>query len=406
MLNTNPIFHCKKYLTSKNQEYINEKNPLIAIIAPPLDTVPSPSGNAIYTLVEQIAANSSYSIIVFSIKPETEILNSTINNQIVYLPRPPKSVLMQKLLGYSLTKKVFGFYNIHYQSYYNLCYKMCTKLGIRIVMQQERIDLLGKNYGFNGRIILHVHAVTNELHWKKINSKVVKAVFVSHKSMNLDNLGYKKYKKQMPGIVIYNGINLKNYETALVKESEINKDIKFLYVGRLNESKGILELMKALNELEAPNVKLNIIGDIKFLTNPLFIQEFYYLLHSNSNIEFIGIKSQSEIDYYYNQSDFLICPSIGSEGLPKVVMEAVVMGKPVIASNRGGITELVTDRINGVIIKDPVNYSTIKDSLVYAIFNKKSLQEHASFIKEEMREKYSLQTMIKNIDLLFTRYLK
>ena len=70
---------------------------------------------------------------------------------------------------------------------------------------------------------------------------------------------------------------------------------------------------------------------------------------------------------YYKLSDFIVLTSIGPEGLPKVVTEALAMGIPVIASDRGGTWELLREGKNGWKISDPVTPDTILTAFYKAL---------------------------------------
>jgi glycosyltransferase involved in cell wall biosynthesis len=91
--------------------------------------------------------------------------------------------------------------------------------------------------------------------------------------------------------------------------------------------------------------------------------------------------------------------------LPKVITEALVMGKPVIASDRGGITELVTDGKNGVIIEEPVSPETIAKAIAKAVKNRESLTKNAEENIDLNRERFSSEAMAKQFDALFSRFI-
>lgn len=69
-----------------------------------------------------------------------------------------------------------------------------------------------------------------------------------------------------------------------------------------------------------------------------------------SSMLFVGNKPHSEIPYWLNASDILVVPSL-SEGRPNVILEAMASEVPVVATNTGGIPELVEDGKNGFLVK-------------------------------------------------------
>ena len=388
-------------LTSENLKFIKNHQPQIAIIAPPLDSIPTPSGNAVYTLVEQIAQFSSKPLLVFSIKPSKSGFKSSIDEQIIYYPKKIKEGIIQRVLGYRITKRIFGHFNLHYYPYFKYCYKICTRIGIKLVLQEESIEILNCGYGFNGNIIIHVHQLTNQQSWKGIIANVCEVVFVSRTSMERHNKGHERF----PARVIYNGIDLGLFKINRPETLREKSIISFLYVGRLNFQKGVLSLINAFSGIPNQSIQLIIIGNPEILPEPKFLEEFYNLMRKDNRISFEGPKAQHQLPQFYIEADFVVCPSIGQEGLPKVVSESLVMGTPVIASDRGGVKELIVNDFNGLIIDEPVSELTIREKLICAIENTDQLCRNALDDAEKVRKKLSLGKMVEEFDELFSQHI-
>lgn len=106
--------------------------------------------------------------------------------------------------------------------------------------------------------------------------------------------------------------------------------IRFGFIGRVIPVKGINVLLKAFKEL--PNEVLHIYGNIgdtqkRFLTMP--------------NVKFMGGYNNADINKILDSIDVLIVPSIWLENSPLVIQEAFLSGVAVIASNIGGMKELI-----------------------------------------------------------------
>ena len=72
-------------------------------------------------------------------------------------------------------------------------------------------------------------------------------------------------------------------------------------------------------------------------------------------VRFAGVISDDALNQYYASCSFLVLPAVidekgDTEGLGVVLLEAMSCGKPVIASNVGGITDIVVDRKNGFLV--------------------------------------------------------
>lgn len=120
---------------------------------------------------------------------------------------------------------------------------------------------------------------------------------------------------------------------------EKNKQLHYLYVGRLTEEKGVLILLQAFAKNKQP---LIIVG-----TGPL--QETVKLYASQyKHITFLGEQSLDKIYTLLNDTIALIFPSVWYETFGMVVIEAFSKGVPVITSNLGNMKYLVTHKHNGL----------------------------------------------------------
>ncbi|NMC51692.1 glycosyltransferase family 4 protein [Candidatus Kuenenbacteria bacterium] len=121
----------------------------------------------------------------------------------------------------------------------------------------------------------------------------------------------------------------------------LNKKLKspdkvtFLYIGQIESHKGILFLIQTLNELLVTSYELLILGSGSQL------ESAKDLAKSNSQIKFLGYQPKEKIQEYLKQADYTIVPSLCYEASPTVIFESLAVGVPVIASNLGGIPELI-----------------------------------------------------------------
>lgn len=87
-------------------------------------------------------------------------------------------------------------------------------------------------------------------------------------------------------------------------------------------------------------------------------------LHLSSNVVFAGNVPDEQLPLYYAASDALVLPSKDmSEGFGLTLLEANATGKPVIASNVGGIPSVIQDGHNGLLVP-PKNPSSLADTIL------------------------------------------
>jgi len=121
----------------------------------------------------------------------------------------------------------------------------------------------------------------------------------------------------------------------------VKNTLNLLYVGQIEKHKGILLLINAVKNLE--NISLDIIGAGSQT------DKIKQMAEGCKNIKIHGFIKHNLLNTFFAQTDFLIVPSICYENAPTVIYESFSNGVPVIASNIGGIPELVKNRYNGYI---------------------------------------------------------
>lgn len=114
--------------------------------------------------------------------------------------------------------------------------------------------------------------------------------------------------------------------------------INFGFMGRIIPTKGIRVLTEAFKNIDS---NLSIYGYVG--SQKRFLKQ--------KNIDFKGAYDNNNINQVLAGMDVLIVPSIWLENSPLVIQEAFLAGIPVIASNIGGMKELVTDGINGFLFE-------------------------------------------------------
>ena len=142
-------------------------------------------------------------------------------------------------------------------------------------------------------------------------------------------------------------------------------DNYILYFGRISKEKGIMTLLKAMKEL--PNINLKIVGNGPELEE----YKMYSSKNALSNVTFLGPIWGEELEPIIEKSEFVILPSEWYDPSPYVVLQSFAYGKPVIASNIGGLKDLIINNENGLLF-EPGNSKELSET-IKNLFPKKKL---------------------------------
>jgi len=168
-------------------------------------------------------------------------------------------------------------------------------------------------------------------------------LFPSQATLNL----YNNYKIKDTFKVMKQGITTSNIQVA----SQAKQDGKFyiLHVGSIEPRKGQDVLVECI--LNLPN-KFSNIFEFYFIGR-IHVPEFYKKMKdsigSHRNVHIKGDVTEEELFRFYKMADVFVCTS-RDEALPITILEAMSQGKAIISSNVGGISEIIDDNINGILV--------------------------------------------------------
>jgi glycosyltransferase involved in cell wall biosynthesis len=114
-----------------------------------------------------------------------------------------------------------------------------------------------------------------------------------------------------------------------------------LFVGRLVKVKGLQYLIEAMRD--CPAEQLLIVGDGPERA------ALHQAATGMSNVSFAGGVTPNRVDAYLSRAKVLVVPSV-NEGLPNVILEAMARGIPIVASNGGGIPDIVKPDETGFLV--------------------------------------------------------
>jgi len=116
-----------------------------------------------------------------------------------------------------------------------------------------------------------------------------------------------------------------------------------IWVGRMSHEKGLGSLLRAVAACEAP-LRLRLVGDGPEETG---LRELAGRLELGEKVEWLGRRSREEIPVLLAESDGSVLPSEWYENAPLSLLESLALGRPVIASEIGGIPDMLRDGETG-----------------------------------------------------------
>lgn len=216
-----------------------------------------------------------------------------------------------------------------------------------------------------------------------------------------------KVKKEKM-LLLYNDIDIERFGSSgkieklnMREKLKINKDTCILLmVHRLSPIRRtnlyIPEILD-IDALKGKNVQLLIIGEGP---EQKLLEESINSRKMNNMVKFLGAKPNSEITDYYKASDIFINPSY-TEGFPRVVIEAMASGLPIVATDAGGTKDLVGENQKKYII-DKENIELFKCKLIELIEDENIRKELAAENSKQVF-KYSTEEVAKQyIERIFS----
>lgn len=156
---------------------------------------------------------------------------------------------------------------------------------------------------------------------------------------------------------------------AVVENRSVKNELKFITIGRLSEEKGYLRIIEGLSKITNYDFTYTIIGSGP---QEKLIKEKIKSLSLDKKVNFISYTS--EVLNELSKQDFFLQGSF-VEGFPNALLESCSVGTPVIAFEApGGTKEIVDNGINGFLVKDEFEFSSILNDLEkLKYFNKKEV---------------------------------
>ena len=207
--------------------------------------------------------------------------------------------------------------------------------------------------------------------------------------------------------LVHNGIDISHRPSSIVRRPEEIREGFGLKEGpvagiiaRLSEVKGHKYLIAAMKGVikEIPDAQLLIVGEGKIQKDLELLAD---KLGIGGNIRFIP--AVADTSGPLSVMDVFVMPSL-QEGLGLSIMEAMLSGVPVIASDVGGIPSLVKDGITGILVK-PKDYEGLTLAIIDLLKDRQKAMAMASAARELIIREFSLEKMVKETERVYLECL-
>ena len=218
-------------------------------------------------------------------------------------------------------------------------------------------------------------------------------------SKNLEDL-CKSLRKDDHIITIPNAINLHQFNPDIKPENFEIEEFKILCPGRISPEKGQLYLVDALKivreKLPAQVIFMgsehaNVLHSLKNRIHFLKLDEF---------IHFLPAQPYESIPCYYKAADLIVIPSL-SESFGLAILENMALGNVVVASNVGGIPNLIEDKKTGLLVP-PANPQLLAEAIILALTDAQ-LRENIKKNAIEKAQEYDIQTIVLDVERCYRK---
>jgi glycosyltransferase involved in cell wall biosynthesis len=202
--------------------------------------------------------------------------------------------------------------------------------------------------------------------------------------------------------LVYNGVDLKKFNPSVSgenirREYSIGRDEKVItIIGRLDGFKGHRYLLEAAKRVldGSRQVRFLIVGDgvvrdkLEILAKDLEVA---------GSVVFCGQKHN--VPEFLAASDVVVSASL-KESFGRVIVEAMAMAKPVVATNVGGVPEIVQDGKTGILV-EPADCDGLASAIISVMDSAETAFKLADEGQKRVRENFSLENHIREIEEIY-----
>lgn len=285
------------------------------------------------------------------------------------------------------------------------------------IFNRPRLVLPVRSAAPNARIILSMH---NDMFYPekipeeeavRVIQEVEKIITISNYVGNLIKSLYPQAASKLK--TVYSGVdtdrflpgNDKNMERArnkIRKKLGLKDKTVILYAGRLSHNKGVDRLIRALPLLarKYDDLALVVIGSNWFSEN--HVTDFVAYIRALAKRQPVpvittGFVHPDEIHNWFSAADLFVCTSVWQEPLARVHYEAMAAGLPIVTTARGGNPEVISEGVNGFIVKEPENPANFAEAISKLLDDKELMKKMGETNRQLAVSRYKWERVAADI---------
>ncbi len=320
------------------------------------------------------------------------------------------------------------FYRIHFSRFYKRLFQKLTKLDplsyprrvaqlvaeikpdiIHMHQFTRWLDPLVRIVGTGGvKTVLHMHNESAVIPDAEVDA------FVGCSNYIVDSYRRTPLKSKHSSC-LYCGVDLARF-MPFWKVQPLRDDVRSrfgigrdefvcLYVGRVSPEKGVEHFIRsALLLQEMKDVRFVIVGEIpqKGERGKYAAEMMRMAAPLGDKMQFAGVFPPSKIHLLYLLGDLLVLPSNFEEPFSMAGIEAMATGLPVIASQRGGITEYIADGVNGLFIRGDVPSRDIAEKIRLLRADRELRENLAGNGRATIEERFSWEKIASDVERFYS----
>ena len=273
--------------------------------------------------------------------------------------------------------------------------KLSQKI-LKSFLQEKKVNLLNCHHPlFALPILKNINIPILHTFHDPINKKIAGSIKKNDSPNYYYNFLSKNHAKNFSiknrCFIINNGLKLKNYKFNSIPKKDL------LFSGRLIEKKGVYTAIKIAQET---NLLLNIAGSHQ--GSQYWNKKIKPNL--NKNIKYVGMVPFKKMPSLYRQAKILLFPIKWQEPFGLVMIEAMACGTPVVAFNRGAVSEVVKDGVTGYIVKNEKEMIRAVKIIYTMPKNKYIKMRHAC--RRHVEKNFTIEKMVDNYEKVYYKIVE